>query len=131
MASLIVEEELKKRLFFYYNRLVLNQSKDRRLYNIESFNSIYRSSLKYNNLEKRLLLYTTLLNEKIYIQYPGKESALDDKPKPYDFRPELSSSSGAFISSASFGDIWDSIDYIAKRHNAYLSIIAAIFLRIG
>lgn len=130
MATLIKEDEIRKRLSFYYNRLVLNDSKSKRLFNIESFNEIDRTSLFYEKMEKRLLLYNSLLNERIYIQYPGKES-VDDVPKPLDFRPELLMESGKRIKTASFGDIWDVLDYISKSHKAYLAVLASVFLKIG
>ena len=130
MANLITQLEIRNRLQFDYNRGVLSESKDRRKYNIEQFNAIPRGSLAYEIEEKRVLLYTTIEGEKIYIQFPGKES-VRDIPYPYDLRPELCLEDGTFIAPASFTHIWDTMDYIAKTHNAYLYIIATIFLKIG
>ncbi len=67
--------ELRERLKIEYNKKdVLKESKRKRKKNIASFLGISRDSLKYGVKEKRILLYETLKGEKIYIQYPGKES---------------------------------------------------------
>ena len=47
---------------------------DNKKENIIFFNRLDRSDLAYGKQEKRLLLYATKLNEKIYVQYPGKET---------------------------------------------------------
>ena len=114
MARLLNTEELQEELSFGYSKVdVLPESKRLRKYNVEAFNSLSREKLEYNKRERRLLLYTTLLGEKIYIQYPGKESDADRKQvMPLDFRPELQKADGEFIPDISFGDIWDILDKI-------------------
>lgn len=132
MPVLLEERELRKRLEIKYSSTsVLQESRVKRKFNIESFLDIPRNDLSYGEKEARLLLYTTLQNEKIYIQYPGKESMDRNNPKPMDFRPKFQLENGMFLPDANFGNIWDILDDIGKRHKDYLSIIAAIFIRIG
>ena len=131
METLLREEELKRRLTFYYNSLVANDSKEKRLLNIVNFCNIDRSNLEYGITEKKLLLYKTVLDERIFIQYPGKESVIEKFPKPYDFRPELYTKNGARLKPASFYDIWDVLEYISKSYPDYLPMIASIFIRIS
>lgn len=122
--------ELKDRLKFVYSRNnVLAESKIKRKKNIVSFLNIPRDGLQYGVKEKRILLYKTLKGEKIYIQYPGKEST-NKIPRPLDFRPELENANGVFMENVTFGYIWDILDEIGTSHNGYLSLIAALFLRL-
>ena len=67
-----------------YNNASNKRAKEMRTENINYFSSLSRNSLKFNEVERRLLLYVTKDNEKIYIQYPGKEtiSSNDSKVRP-------------------------------------------------
>ena len=132
MPIMLSNEELRKELSMSYSRnTVLKDSTDKRKYNIDVFNKIDRKKLKYNKTECRLLLYETLQGEKIYIQFPGKES-VDRIKKPNDFRPKLQfSNGGEFMQDASFGFIWDILDEIGKKRKVDLYFVAALFLRIG
>lgn len=84
--------------------------------------------MKYGVKEKRILLYETLKGEKIYIQYPGKEST-NKEPRPLDFRPELETVNGTFMQNITFGYIWDILDEIGRTHNGYLCLIAALIIK--
>lgn len=132
MPVMLSNEELRKELSMSYSRkTVLKDATDRRKYNIDAFNKINREKLKYNKTECRLLLYETLQGEKIYIQFPGKESEGETK-KPNDFRPKLQfSNGGELMQDASFGFIWDILDEIGKSRKVDLYFVAALFLRIG
>lgn len=131
MGKLLTNDELKMELEADYSyRTVNKKSLEMRKKNILAFNSISRNGLKHNQKEKRVLLYETLHSEKVYIQFPGKESI--EKPEmPYDFRPKLQLSTGEIVQDLSFGAIWDILDEIGKSHNAYLNYVAAIFFRLG
>ncbi|SCY45787.1 hypothetical protein SAMN05660668_02708 [Pseudobutyrivibrio sp. AR14] len=133
MARLLSTEELQNELSFEYSRgIVLAESKRLRKYNVESFNLLSRDKLEYNKRERRLLLYTTLHNENIYIQYPGKESDAERKQvMPFDFRPELQKANGEFIPDISFGDIWDILDKIGSEAKKYLPFVASLFLHMS
>ena len=129
MPKLLANTELRERLKIEYNKKdVLKESKRKRKKNIASFLGISRDSLKYGVKEKRILLYETLKGEKIYIQYPGKEST-NKEPRPLDFRPELETVNGTFMQNITFGYIWDILDEIGRTHNGYLCLIAALIIK--
>ena len=129
MPKLLANTELRERLKIEYNKKdVLKESKRKRKKNIASFLGISRDSMKYGVKEKRILLYETLKGEKIYIQYPGKEST-NKEPRPLDFRPELETVNGTFMQNITFGYIWDILDEIGRTHNGYLCLIAALIIK--
>jgi len=130
MPQILPIEELRTALSATYSRSVLNQSRVLRQANIDSFKCINRVGLKYSELEHRILLYTTLYGEKIYIQMPGKES-VNTVQMPLDFRPKLESANGIIMQDASFGLIWDILDGIGRQHREHLSLVASIFFRMG
>lgn len=130
MPNLLTIDELKDKLHVDYIANVVTEAKQKREENINLFFEIDRKKLDYEKLEKRLQLYTTLSNEKVCIQYPGKESNETPK-KPYDFRPKLIMSDGEVMQDASFGFIWDLLDGISQRHNDYLCLVAAVFWYMG
>ena len=131
MPNILSNEELTKRLEADYSSRTINkESLERRKWNIDAFNTLDRTGLTYGKHEKRVLLYETLEGEKIYIQFPGKESA--ETPKmPLDFRPKVELKSGEIAIDLSFGAIWDILDDISRNHNAYLKYVAALFFRMG
>lgn len=129
MPKLLANTELRERLKIEYDKKdVLKESKRKRKKNIASFLGISRDNLKYGVKEKRILLYETLKGEKIYIQYPGKEST-NKEPRPLDFRPELETVNGTFMQNITFGYIWDILDEIGRTHNGYLCLIAALIIK--
>ena len=132
MAKLLGTEELKDTVNFEYSKnTVLKESKRLREFNVLSFNALSRENLEYGNIERRLCLYETQNGEKIYIQYPGKESADRKLIMPLDFRPELQMANGEYISDVSFGDIWDILSESGKEQKKVLPFVASIFLRMG
>jgi len=132
MPQILPIPELRSSLNATYSLDTLNHSKGQRILNIQSFLAINRDGLRYASLEHRILLYTTLQGERIYIQLPGKESSENNRnPMPMDFRPKLQGSNGNTMQDASFGFIWDILDEIGRQHRDYLSIIAALFFRMG
>lgn len=131
MPDILSNEELTKRLEADYSSKTINkESLEKRRWNIEAFNALERKRLKYGKNEKRMLLYETLEGEKIYIQFPGKES-VGTPEMPLDFRPKVKLKSDEFATDLSFGAIWDILDDISKSHNAYLKYVAALFFRLG
>ena len=130
MPGVLSIDELKNELSADYSVEVNVDSKRKREENIEQFLEIDRTGLEFSKLEKRLNMYSTLMGEKICIQYPGKEST--KKPKmPFDFRPKLIMHDGTVMPDASFGLIWDLIEGIAIRHKDYLNLVATVFWYIG
>ena len=132
MLKLLGTEELKNILNFEYSKnTVLKNSKMYREFNVKAFNSISRINLQYGKRERRVCLYETLNGEKIYIQYPGKESVGKRQQMPYDFRPEIEMKDGTFISDAAFGDIWDILSEIGNEQKKELPFVASLFLKLG
>ena len=124
MLKLLGTEELKNILNFEYSKnTVLKNSKMYREFNVKAFNSISRINLQYGKRERRVCLYETLNGEKIYIQYPGKESVGKRQQMPYDFRPEIEMKDGTFISDAAFGDIWDILSEIGNEQKKELPFV--------
>ena len=131
MARLLTTDKLKAALKMEYGSRRTNaESKEKRKFNIAAFLDLDRNGLQYMSRERQLLLYTTQRKEKIYIQYPGKES-VENIAMPKDFRPKLQLADGSYMQDASFGFIWDIIDSIGKAHKHELSYVAAIFLQMG
>lgn len=132
MSIILNIDDLRKLLSTTYSsRETPQESKIKRKQNINSFLEIDRSGLSHKNYEKRLLLYTTPSNEKIYIQYPGIEAIRNVNAMPRDFRPEFQFSDGTFLSGATFGWLWDILAGIAQRHQDYMDIVAAVIFRLG
>ena len=130
MLNILPEAELKDALSATYSRETLNNSKILRRANIDAFLGIDRNGLSYASLEHRVQLYATLSGEKIYIQFPGKEST-NTVRMPFDFRPKLRCSGGIMMQDATFGFIWDILDGIGRKRNEFLSYVAAMFFRMG
>lgn len=132
MPQVLPIPDLKSALSAIYKRATLTRSKELRLYNIIAFSNIKRSGLVYAKLENRIQLYETLRGEKVFIQLPGKESAMSNRhPMPLDFRPKLQCVDGLFMQDASFGFIWDIFEEIGKQHKDYLSLVASLIFRMG
>lgn len=131
MEKNLTNQELTEKLRADYGSRTTNKNAlEKRKHNIKSFNDINRDGLEYNKREKRILLYETIINEKIFIQFPGKEAS-ENPAKPLDFRPKIQLENGEFALDLSFGAIWDILDEIGKNHNAYLNYVATIFFRLG
>lgn len=82
-------------------------------------------------------MYRSSVDEKIYIEYPGKESttvyatsAVNKILNPHDFRPELYLHDGTLIARLSFLDIAN-LEYKQRITTAQLQIFAALLIRIA
>lgn len=130
--ALLSTNELKNRLTVQLpKKTPYNLSCREKMENIETFCKLSRENLSYTKRERRLLLYTTLQGEKIYYQYPGKESGRKDERKfEEDARPILIKNSEQ-SPDMDFKRIWDVIDYLGNEHKADADILGAVFLRIA
>lgn len=107
--------------------------------NINTFLHIDREGLKNGELEKRLIMYKTFLEETIYIEYPGKESTKEYESKelknmmnPNDFRPELHLPDGSITAKLSFVDISEALVEYAWTHDiATMQMLAAMIIRLA
>ncbi len=106
------------------------ESNQRKLLNIETFSNLDKTGLQFGVIERRLLIRTFPTGEKLYLQYPGKESVRDKNPRPWDFRPKLQLKNGEWLKDLSFKDIWDDL-YSFKDVKADLSYVATLFFRIA
>lgn len=106
-------------------------SQTQKIENINSFDNLDRDGLVYGATEKRVLLYNTQCGEKIYMQYPGKESTREGNRFPLDARPVLKKADGTFAPDMDFKRIWDIIDAIGNAYQRDMDILATIFLRIA
>jgi len=114
MDKIVLTKELKK------------EAEARRHYNIDVFSSLDRIGLEFKKIERSLLLDELDTGEKIYIQFPSKESKNNKDPnnaKPWDFRPVVDGLVGL-----SFKQIWDDLFEIFEMQNN-LSVVATIFAR--
>jgi hypothetical protein len=114
----------------YSSRVTPGDSRRLRKENVDAFFAIDRDGLQYASLEHRVQLYSTLSGEKIFIQFPGKES-INATPMPLDFRPKLMCLNGEMMQDATFGFIWDILDDISRSHNDSLALVATMFFRMG
>lgn len=125
--------ECKSILCMEYDKDVKKDSQEKRVFNIEQFSNLEKKGLKFQNLERKLLLHTTKKGEKVFIQYPGKETIASspEKTRPWDFRPKLQLPNGTYIKDLSFPDIWDDLTDIHSSDKSILSILAGIFFRMA
>ena len=131
--ALIKNEEIRKRLHTKIAKTnPYEETKNQKFENITSFNSLDRTNLKVDILERRILLYQTSAGEKVYMQYPGKESNREgNKYCPFDARPVLIRADGTQLPNMDFKRIWDVFDSIGENHKADIDILATIFLRMA
>lgn len=87
--------ELEECLKCTYPVSISPETRDRRKTNTLALQSLVESAidernLKYGVLEERLHLFTTKSGEKVFIQYPGKESIAEGgNRRQFDFRPRI------------------------------------------
>ena len=119
----------KSSLSMTYTTDVKRESDDKRKHNINVFSRLDRSGLSFRNLERRLMIYTTLAGEKIWIQYPGKETLTG---KPWDFRPKMYiENTKSLMPDLAFPDIWDDLAAIHTSNPEALEVLGAILFRMA
>ena len=95
--------ELEEALKCTYPNSVSPETQNRRMRNINALQSLISAAivergLEYGLLEERLHLFTTKAGEKVYIQYPGKESAAEGaNQRRFDFRPRIMTADGTMV----------------------------------
>ena len=120
---------------YCYNKTERKKNTARRKGNINAFTNmingakIKNNNLRYNREVNRIVLYKTSNNEKICIQFPGKESARTKNIKPYDFKPVILKEDGLEIKDMSFSDIFEILSKITD--NTLLESLALILFKIG
>lgn len=130
--SVLSRNELKNRLSLVLpnSRRINAERREKQRVNTKTIYDLDRENLTHNSFERRMLIYTTLLNEKIFIEYPGKETTRNN-PMPKDTCPSFANEEGMITLDTSFGDIWDVMDYLGKNHKAYLPILATVLIHMS
>ena len=125
-------EEIIKRLQTEISKDAKKASRQKKDHNINTLSQLSREGLSFGKRERRVFLGKTSAGEKVYIQYPGKESARqDDKVRPWDFRPKVQLTNGKFIDDISFKDIWNDLIDLHENDPEMLPIIATVLYRLA
>ena len=114
----------------HYTTDLKKESDAKKLFNIDVFSKLNKSGLSYGKTERRLLMKEYPTGEKLYIQYPGKESARSARVRPWDFRPKLQLPNGEWLKDLSFKDVWDDL-YTFKDSETDMPYLATLFFRIA
>lgn len=112
-----------------YSNQVKKESESKRIANVLPFSDLDRDGLEFGKIERRLLMFTSDNGQKVYIQYPGKETkaATPEKERPWDFRPKIQMEDGSFVKDLSFADIWDDITEAHSKDVKATAVMAALF----
>jgi len=107
----------------------------KRLHNIQWLFSLPKDDLLFPSKVKRLQIHTTRADEKIFIQYPGKESIREgDKKRPHDFFPRIQTRKG-YMSDLSFWDIWrllfEQLEPRKETMKEEMRVLASVFYRMA
>lgn len=131
--NLGLKMDFKENLKTNISRELKRKSIEKRMFNIEALSNIHRDGLEFGKKERMLLLYETAYGEKIYIQYPGKESKSNKKSniRPWDFRPKMILADGNYLKDLSFKDIWDDLIQQHELECEVINILAAVFFRMA
>lgn len=114
-----------------YNNKLLKECKNKKIDNINAFCSLDRTNLGFGDgkVQRKLFIRRFTTGEKLFIIYPGKETARTPK-RPYDFYPQLILSNGIPIKTTSFQDVWDDI-FILSEDKFDMYALATIFVRMA
>lgn len=129
--------EMENALKCTYPDKVTSETQQMRQADIDALQALVRTAKQEQNLsfgekEERLLLFTSQAGEKIYIQYPGKETTnTGDRYRQYDFRPRIMSADGSMIIDMAFADMWEVVEELNRRYHDILKLLACIFFRMG
>lgn len=112
-------------------------SSQKRKANILWIRNLPLNGLESRRNEKQILITTTSINEKLYIQYPGKESATITRTgvvNPRDFRPILEKN-GIVQKNLGFNHIWEilfqTIEPFKNEKPREICMLAALFYRMA
>ena len=129
--------ELESKFKCLYPDSISTKTQEKRLTDITALQSMIQTAksendLSYGTTEERLLLHTTQAGEKVYIQYPGKETTnIGDKRRPYDFRPRIMTADGTMIVDMVFADMWGVVEKINEQQRQILKLMACLFFHMG
>ena len=125
-------EHIKKKLYTPLSKEAKDRSRQKKDHNIRAFSELPKNRLSFGRTERRVFMGTTSAGEKIYIQYPGKESARqDDKVRPWDLRPKVQLPDEKFIGDLSFKDIWNDLITLHEKDPEILPVVATMLYRLS
>ena len=133
-------DELKERLSCKYPKQISELTDERRLFNIQSFQRLICGEIEKNELvfgkkEERILLFTTKVGEKVFIQFPGKETQetlSDGRIKhPFDLRPTIEKPDGTKVKDFTFKDLWIVVEIFNEIHKDFNTPLSCLFFRQG
>jgi hypothetical protein len=94
-----------------------------------------RAGLAFGRQERRVLIRETSAGERLFIQYPGKESArVRGVKRPWDFRPKLIRANGTVGDDLSFLMIWDALfelEEAMRAREGAIRLLATLFYRMA
>lgn len=109
-------------------------SSGRRMVNIQWIIDLPRESLAFQRQTKQILIHTTEKTEKLFIRYPGKESARKKSPRPWDFAPRIEEN-GQYGPYSNFVDLWvilsNALESLQSNQEQVASVLATIFYRMA
>ena len=115
-----------------YSQELERISTERRLMKIQSFAALNRRGLGFVSRERRVLLHSTSFGERIFVQYPGKESERrGPDERPWDFRPKLVMRNGIVAADLPFIAVWTDLQDVASRDRDSLPVIATLLFRMA
>lgn len=129
--------ELEEYLKCTYPTSVSSETQERRMTNIHALQNLISTAideraLNYGVLEERLHLFTTKADEKVFIQYPGKESiAGGANQRRFDFRPRIMTADGTMIRDLVFADMWSLVENLNCQIHSLLKSMSCLFFRMG
>jgi len=127
-----MDERIREKLKTEMSEHEEDLARRKKEHNIKAFSELSRFGLSHSRLERKLLLWTTPDKEKIYIQYPGKESARwGNKQRPWDFRPKLVFDDGRQYHDISFGEVWEDIKELREKDPDMLPYFTTILYRLS
>lgn len=110
-----------------------SDSYEKRTHNIKWIRELPRKTLRFGKKERQILISTPLPGEKMYIQYPGKESIrTGEKTNLYDFRPKLFyEKDGKYHDDISFDDIWRDLETNVSSVKQVANILSTLLYRLA
>ena len=135
-------ERLEEELKIQYPSSLSEETQKKRLHNIKTLQDFIKKSiddhgLSFGEKEMRLYFYTTKKDEKVGIQFPGKESEqtvkriANNKVREFDFRPKIELPSGSTVRDLTFADQWSIVEELNSGHMNIMKALTTIFFHIG
>ena len=125
-------DSIRNEIAATYSQELERISTERRLMNIQSFAALDCRGLGFVSRERRVLLHSTSFGERIFVQYPGKESERrGPDERPWDFRPKLVMRNGIVAADLPFIAVWTDLQDVASRDRDSLPVIATLLFRMA